>query len=1537
MTQYLQTKQNNLETSNLVIYHVNDADEVEEEKEFLINNVRIFVNAIVRHKPSEESTQQAFYLINVVNGSTNPMWQLLPTEQENVAVVGWNHASSDLDTFFRTLNWLGPSHIALFSSIIFVSQVMRGPLGKQARGEWISVYRELLDNNNVGLVGPTVGCSQDGGTPYIHVDAFAMRTALVRPLLSEFNGLLNASRYISAYDYFGTRMSRAVEDAGYNISSVLYFNRLGHRFYQGTGPGSGCFDGTNFAFLPTGYSEETWCSVHPHDLLFLKLNSAAPFRSQLCHSKNSRHQHLDLSVTLMTAMDLQEQQGNGNSSDGARICFLVRIGKALDSHQLHIESNRRHEFTKVEQFVRALQRQTNPHWSALFFPTVHHQILDWKMQELLLSFMDSRLSFLSVASEETHKTPALAAFSAMDAALRHMHVNSPCRYVSLTNAESVHGEGVVERISKIAQSANPTAMILNPLVYQVFNFVDYSARSSRFDDRSELSAAAAAASSSSVVKSDISSFSFSSSLTVRPAPSAGTSDLSAIFFDYQRFLSEHIFFENFTLEEHRQCQGCLDNHLVQYLVRRQGWDYVRLSDSVAAHKISTTSILHMSAGSAFSDHPALSHCGCSHERTERVLKNYGSANEGTVYPNFDWRVYLALNPDLPANGVITEQDALVHFHSYGIVEKRRYSEFEPRPLANFDWKMYLKLNPDLNPKEVSTEKQARFHYYHFGMHEGRSYRKATTIPRACTHVRSEDEVTWKDYLEANPDLAMAGVLTEHDALLHYCVFGRKEGREKTKSVPSMDDVNALSDKMQTFISFLKDKQVPVEKWNLVFYHLGNPHDSGSVKEVVDNNVKLFLSAMKNHAPSGDRSQQHAFYILNVVGGSNNAHWSTIPKDLQNVAVLSWARTAGPLDSHIRTLQLIGHYVAAQFSTCFFGGHQVRGPLRGRKNGEWLDEFRHLLDDNNVGLVSNTMGCSEKQAIVHVHSFMIRSTLLPKAMQLYEDIRERMHTFDSVGRVFEHRLTEVVAAEGFKMASLLYQKRLGQAFFDGICVDHDQQATLPFGWTKDKWCQVTLEEVSWMRLGGESLVDNAPGYICGQQLSIPRLYRLPGEKKDPTELHMWSVSSWYKLHDTMKQIASEEPELGLVVPEVFVGGTLYELYKDYLEEALVPRTETPDTGSGYTQPKVCFIVRATNDQDPEYRRTFSLGIEDTNDLTATISSLLHQTNPHWRAYVFSTKKGSFETRLKEILTPYADPQRLKVIHIPDIMRLQFLPDETSFNATDYILNQVKLESDCRWLSISAGNIVYGSEVVAMVHGVGVTSLVQEHVSSSEEEEEVLINREVSLPPQLVLVPLDSKQFHHNNIIAKQGMLKKWNKVKCVSFEAMMKMNLLGYTDKPVPQVRQVDVASAFFLREKFVEAKISLGTFNHARMSIGCVACQDSLLTEYVVQVANWTFTQLPVEGLRGTVFRQPSPLHCVAAGNVWFDNEGCMKPTTIRTFYEREVLGLNETSEAISAENEDLRYKMDWDHFFSGDRICLRLKTEVNETAAVRLGKFPIY
>lgn len=87
---------------------------------------------------------------------------------------------------------------------------------------------------------------------------------------------------------------------------------------------------------------------------------------------------------------------------------------------------------------------------------------------------------------------------------------------------------------------------------------------------------------------------------------------------------------------------------------------------------------------------------------------------------FDWKYYLDTYPDLRANGVHTEQQAIQHFNTFGRKEGR-VSINNPY----FDWKNYLETYPDLRANGVHSEQQVKEHFYVYGRVENRMCKNVT--------------------------------------------------------------------------------------------------------------------------------------------------------------------------------------------------------------------------------------------------------------------------------------------------------------------------------------------------------------------------------------------------------------------------------------------------------------------------------------------------------------------------------------------------------------------------------------------------------------------------------------------------------------------------------------------------------------------------------------------------------------------------------------------------------------------------------------------
>jgi hypothetical protein len=89
--------------------------------------------------------------------------------------------------------------------------------------------------------------------------------------------------------------------------------------------------------------------------------------------------------------------------------------------------------------------------------------------------------------------------------------------------------------------------------------------------------------------------------------------------------------------------------------------------------------------------------------------------------DFNWQMYIQLNPDITRYGYTGEEGARRHYLKYGQAEGRPYIKPDVQIPVDFDWKTYLKLNPDLYSGGVTSEQLARRHYMLYGQQEGRQF------------------------------------------------------------------------------------------------------------------------------------------------------------------------------------------------------------------------------------------------------------------------------------------------------------------------------------------------------------------------------------------------------------------------------------------------------------------------------------------------------------------------------------------------------------------------------------------------------------------------------------------------------------------------------------------------------------------------------------------------------------------------------------------------------------------------------------------------
>jgi hypothetical protein len=116
---------------------------------------------------------------------------------------------------------------------------------------------------------------------------------------------------------------------------------------------------------------------------------------------------------------------------------------------------------------------------------------------------------------------------------------------------------------------------------------------------------------------------------------------------------------------------------------------------------------------------------------------------------------------------IYQQDFFLFGYEQGTVPHKAASQEIQLIPDDFDWQMYLRLNPDLPLAGITNQRSVIRHYLEFGRFE--------TTPRAYK-IEAPTGFDWRRYLELNLDLKADGISTELDAIQHYISYGIRQDR-----------------------------------------------------------------------------------------------------------------------------------------------------------------------------------------------------------------------------------------------------------------------------------------------------------------------------------------------------------------------------------------------------------------------------------------------------------------------------------------------------------------------------------------------------------------------------------------------------------------------------------------------------------------------------------------------------------------------------------------------------------------------------------------
>jgi len=616
--------------------------------------------------------------------------------------------------------------------------------------------------------------------------------------------------------------------------------------------------------------------------------------------------------------------------------------------------------------------------------------------------------------------------------------------------------------------------------------------------------------------------------------------------------------------------------------------------------------------------------------------------------------------------------------------------------------------------------------------------------------------------------------------------------------------------------------VPLSRRSIVVYHLGELSNEESI-DVAENNVKVFTAAVLAHTNS---AHHRAFYIFRVVGGKRNVLARHLPLGSPNSVISKCSHHSRDIMAQINTIHVLGTEVVDKVHSLLFVNHDARGPFEGRENGAWWDRITNIFNTYpQVGLIGATISC-EITAHVQSHAIAVRAKA---AWSIFEEFDPSTPTGKRNRAAHpEIALSSVAIAKGYKLSSLAYERHWKEPEYVGRCISSKGNYQL-YNANPTSWCDIRPDEALFTRWGGPTL--SLRGYYCQKHID--------------------------NIHEATMKIAESEHSVHLALPETIFGGPLYALSKEYdlerwNDKSLKRVKYNSLPRGGETPQKVCFLVRAAWMHGKNAtKRANSVQM----DLDLFITTLLRQSNPNWDAYFFVTDDQPFEDELRVILREYADI-RLKYLHLDPKFRPKYDPVNAAYPASDEALRLVMQKPECVRLSVTNGDNAYGSEVV-------------DYVLSSK----------AAVDADLVLLPMDSRNFVSEDVtpLRYEYTGDKYD-TYCRFFEARHREHPYGFARMSAPHAGGVDIAAVFIERDKLLDTKIFFNEFSSAKVET-CVGCQDGAWVEHMVKQKRWS-THIPsFTGLKHMVFHGPSPLWCIASGNVWFDHPdsvACVSHTVVK-------------------------------------------------------------
>jgi hypothetical protein len=193
---------------------------------------------------------------------------------------------------------------------------------------------------------------------------------------------------------------------------------------------------------------------------------------------------------------------------------------------------------------------------------------------------------------------------------------------------------------------------------------------------------------------------------------------------------------------------------------------------------------------------------------------------------------------------------------------------------DFDYKLYLLLNPDLETHKVNTKALAIKHYLLFGKQEQRPYKLIKLID-------VDKDFDEKFYLEEYPDTATyyaskTNISLKEKLFHHYVNYGKNEGRFKNKT----EQDNSFIDTSNILSNVINNIELvnPINKLECICLMT-------TEKEIINGKFDQFVKHLISKTPINKLSKQISFKIV-INNLQQDLEISQLNKIFQNVDIIN---------------------------------------------------------------------------------------------------------------------------------------------------------------------------------------------------------------------------------------------------------------------------------------------------------------------------------------------------------------------------------------------------------------------------------------------------------------------------------------------------------------------------------------------------------------------------------------------------------------------------------------------------------------------------